>query len=176
MNSVRVRHEHIINFFLLLMKACACVAVCPRAALVAKSVCPSCRRLAMSGSNEVQVLLLEMCLTGDTHLSNSLSTDGANIFPWTPFMTTILRHRSSYVLFRQPLLQRPNCTADLKRSGNFKCHMSRIGINLKFPVPSEVRDEETRVHWFPLPCASSKHSAHNFHKNKIHQILKRDCT
>ena len=159
-----------VNFFLLLMKACACVAVCPRAALVAKSVCPSCRRLAMSGSNEVQVLLLEVCLTGDTHLSNSLSTDGAKLQLGNIISLDALHvcnsQTSEYVPFRQRgLLQRPNCTADLKRSGNFKCHMSRIGVNLKFPVPSEVRDEGACAHCIP---ASSKHKEHYFHKNVIH--------
>ena len=117
-------HYHIINFFLLLMKACACVAVCPRAALVAKSVCPSCRRLAMSGSNEVQVLLLEVCLTGDTHLSNSLSTDGAKLQLGNIISLDALHvcnsQTSECVPFRQRgLLQRPKgpCTNDVSTQG-----------------------------------------------------------
>ena len=156
------------------------MAVCPRAALVAKSVCPSCRRLAMSGSNEVQVLLLEVCLTGDTHLSNSLSTDGAKLQLGNIISLDALHvcnsQTSEYVPFRQRgLLQRPNCTADLKRSGNFKCHMSRIGVNLKFRYRARLETSEgARVLLYDV---LSKHKAFTFTKIRyiIHQILKRDC-
>ena len=155
------------------MKACACVAVCPRAALVAISVCPSCRRLAMSGSNEVQVLLLEVCLTGDTHLSNSLSTDGAKLQLGNIISLDALHvcnsQTSEYVPFRQRgLLQRPNCTADLKRSGNFKCHMSRIGVNLKFRY--QVRDEGACAHWLHAIPFARRQNTRNITFTKIRYI------